>query len=102
MVILNMARLSRRCLCLAMAVGPQLLGHGSFNYALRYMSPTFISLLVLLEPVVSSAVAYALFSEAPGAVAVLGMVLVLASVALAVLGRRLRRARRPDRAYRPE
>ena len=77
-------------LCLGMAVGPQLLGHGSFNYVLRYVSPTLLSLLILLEPVVSSILAYFLFTEQPGPIALAGMVLVLISVALAVLGERRR------------
>lgn len=75
-------------LCFGMALGPQVFGHGSFNYALRYISPTLISLLILLEPVVSSVVAYFLFAELPGPVAALGMVLVLVSVATAVTASR--------------
>jgi drug/metabolite transporter (DMT)-like permease len=72
-------------LCFGMAVGPQVLGHGSFNYAIRYISPTLLSLLILLEPVVSSILAFVLFGEMPGVLALAGMILVLASVALAVI-----------------
>ena len=72
-------------LCFGMAVGPQVLGHGSFNYVIRYISPTLLSLLILLEPVVSSILAYVLFGEQPGLLALAGMALVLISVALAVL-----------------
>lgn len=77
-------------LCLAMAVGPQILGHGSFNFVLRYISPTLLSLLILLEPVVSSIVAYALFDEMPGGWAATGMLLVIGSVVIAVTGARER------------
>ncbi len=77
-------------LCFGMAVGPQVMGHGSFNFVLRYISPTLLSLLILLEPVVSSVVAHFLFAEAPGAWAAAGMLLVIGSVVIAVLtsGRR--------------
>ena len=77
-------------LCLAMAVGPQLLGHGTFNYALAYLPAALVSLLALLEPVGASVMAYVLFSEVPSVAAVAGMVVVLAAMATIVLMRRRR------------
>src|SRR6185369_6028148 len=38
-------------LCFAMALGPQIIGHGSLNYAVRYVHPAVLSLLNLVEPV---------------------------------------------------
>jgi len=75
-------------LCLAMAIGPQVFGHGSFNYALRYLSPTLVGLLILLEPVVASVAAFYLFEEMPGPVALGGMGLVIGSIAIAVIAER--------------
>jgi drug/metabolite transporter (DMT)-like permease len=79
-------------LCLGMAVGPQLLGHGSFNYALQYLPAALVSLLALLEPVGAAALAYVLFGEAPAPLAVAGMLVVLVAVGAVV---RIRRGRRP-------
>ncbi|MEX2402092.1 MAG: DMT family transporter [Rhodothermales bacterium] len=82
-------------LCLAMAVGPQLFGHGSFNYAIRYMPAAMLGLLSLIEPVAASILAFVLFDEVPGALAISGMVVVLCAIAFAI------RARRRDRAAIP-
>ena len=75
--------------CLVMAVGPGLIGHGSFAYALGYLPAALLSVLSLAEPVVASAIAAALFGETPGAVAALGMAAVLVSIGVAVGGRGL-------------
>ncbi len=84
-------------LCAAMAVGPQLLGHGTFNHALAYLPAALVSLLALLEPVGASVMAYFLFGEMPAVGAMAGMVVVLAALAVIVLVRR----RRPRRAAPP-
>lgn len=79
-------------LCLAMAVFPQLVGHGSFNYAVKYFPAALLGLLSLSEPIVSSALALVLFSEVPGPLALVGMAVVLASIAV-VFAPRLRKAK---------
>lgn len=66
-----------------LAVVPQLIGHTSTNWAVRWFSPTLISLLVLFEPVASSALAWMLFGEVAGPAVWLGGGIVLAGVALA-------------------
>ena len=78
-------------LCLAMAIIPQLIGHGSFNYAVKYFPAALLGLLSLSEPIVSSALALALFGEVPGALALVGMVVVLASIVV-VFAPRLRKS----------
>lgn len=78
-------------LCLAMAVFPQLIGHGSFNYAVKFLPAALLGLLSLLEPIIGSGLAYVLFGEMPGPLALVGMVVVLASIAV-VFVPRLRRA----------
>ncbi len=67
----------------ALALGPQLLGHTSFNYALKHISATTIAVVVLGEPVGSSILAWWLFGEAIGPVKLAGMGLLLAGVFLA-------------------
>ena len=74
-------------LCVALALGPQVLGHGSFNYALQHLSAAIVGMLSLLEPVGASILAYLLFDEVPPALSIGGMVVVLAAVAV-VVGRR--------------
>jgi drug/metabolite transporter (DMT)-like permease len=71
-------------LCAGLAVGPQILGHGSFNYALQSIPTAIVGMLALLEPVGASVLAYALFGEVPPPASMLGMVVVLGGVAVVV------------------
>lgn len=71
-------------LCAALALGPQVLGHGSFNYALQHVSAAVVSMLALLEPVGASLIAYLLFGEMPPLLSIVGMLVVLAAVAVVV------------------
>jgi drug/metabolite transporter (DMT)-like permease len=41
-------------LLLGLALGPQLLGHTSFNWAVKYLSATFVTVAILGEPVGST------------------------------------------------
>jgi drug/metabolite transporter (DMT)-like permease len=70
----------------AMALVPQLLGHSSFNYVLKYFPATYVGIAVQLEPVFSAIIAFFLFSESPLAVQILGSATILAGVVLASLG----------------
>lgn len=70
--------------CGLMALGPQIIGHGTFNYALAFFPAALVGMLALLEPVGASIMAYFLFGETPGWWAVAGMVVVLASVAVVI------------------
>lgn len=70
------------------ALLPQLLGHTSINWALRWVSPTLITLSILFEPVCSSLLGYWLFAEVPTFWLLAGAVLVLIGVAIATLGLR--------------
>ena len=72
-------------LCAGLALGPQVLGHGSFNYAVRYFSAALIGLLGLIEPVGASLLAYVIFDELPSAVAMAGMLVVLVAITFVVL-----------------
>lgn len=74
---------------LLMAVLPQLVGHTSFNWTLRWISPTLVSLAILFEPVVSSFLGYLIFQEVPGYLVVAGAIILLIGVAVAVYGKRV-------------
>lgn len=67
-----------------MALVPQLLGHTSFNYALKYLDPTLVSTVILLEPLGASLLAVLLFSEFPSLLSALGALVLLAGVLLTV------------------
>ena len=71
-------------LCALMAIGPQIAGHGSFNFAIKYLSAALLGLLSLTEPVGGSVLAYFLFGEAPSPLALVGMAVVLGGVAIAL------------------
>ena len=71
-------------LCAAMAIGPHILGHGSFNYAVKYFTATFLGLLSLTEPVGATALAFVLFDELPGTLSLIGMACTLVGVCVAL------------------
>lgn len=70
--------------CAALALGPQLLGHGSFNYAVQFVPAALVSMLALLEPVGASFLAYVFFDEVPNLLSVVGMLTVLFAVGYVV------------------
>lgn len=72
----------------AITVGPQILGHTVFNWALRYVEASVISGTVLAEPVIASLLAWLVLSERPGIVTVIGGAVVLAGIFLLLRGRR--------------
>lgn len=66
-----------------MAVGPQIVGHSALNWALRYLSATFVTLATLGEPIGSTLLAWWLLAEQPTLWAVAGGVLILGGIVLA-------------------
>jgi drug/metabolite transporter (DMT)-like permease len=62
----------------ALAVlGPQLLGHQGFAYAVRWVPAATLSAVTLLEPVGAAALAAVVLGEVPGPAAALGSAIVL-------------------------
>ena len=72
---------------LLMAVAAQVIGHTSINWAIRWISPTFVTLVILFEPVSSSFFGYLIFNELPGLLVLIGAVVLLGGVAIAIAGR---------------
>jgi drug/metabolite transporter (DMT)-like permease len=62
---------------------PQILGHSSFNWALRRLSATFVAGSVLGEAIGSTMLAWWLLAEAPPALTVAGGSLILAGLVVA-------------------
>lgn len=81
---------------LGLVVGAQLLGHSMFNYALRRISATTISVLILLEVPGAALIAWAWLGQVPRLATLPGLVLLLIGVAVVVLaGARKTRVNRP-------
>jgi drug/metabolite transporter (DMT)-like permease len=68
--------------------GPQLLGHTVFNGLLASVSASVVAVVLLLEPVVATLLAWWLFGEVPGPSLWAGGATVLAGVWLATTGSR--------------
>lgn len=67
----------------ALAIFPQMLGHSSFNMALGYFSPIFVTLALLFEPLGAGLLAWLILSEVPQPTAVLGGLLIMIGVYIA-------------------
>jgi len=70
----------------ALALGPQLLGHTSYNYALRYVSATLVTVTLLAEPVGATILAIPLLGQVPTWPSAAGGVLILAGIFVAARG----------------
>ncbi|RPI88386.1 MAG: DMT family transporter [Chloroflexi bacterium] len=68
---------------LLLALVPQLIGHSSFNWALRYLSAAYVSVTLLGEPVGSTILAYFLLNEAPTSLKIFGAILILTGIYIA-------------------
>jgi drug/metabolite transporter (DMT)-like permease len=72
----------------AMTLGPQLLGHTLINYALHRVDATTVAVLLLLEVPGALAIAWLLLDQLPAARTLPGIAVLLAGVAVVVLGGR--------------
>ena len=72
---------------LLMAVLSQVVGHTTLNWAVRWISPTLVTLAILFEPVGSSFLGYLIFNEVPGLLVLVGAGVLLSGVAIAIAGR---------------
>lgn len=70
-------------LFLALAAGPQLLGHTSFNYGLRYLSAAYVSVALLGEPIGSTILALLILKEIPAPLEIIGGGIILVGIYLA-------------------
>jgi drug/metabolite transporter (DMT)-like permease len=75
-------------LLLGLAVGPQLLGHTAFNWAIKYLSPTLVTVAILGEPIGSAAMALALFQQPLQPLQLVGGGVLLVGIAVATLAER--------------
>ena len=68
------------------AAGPQLLGHTAYNWALKYVSATFVTVTLLAEPVGATLLAIAFLAQVPSALRLAGGACILAGIVLAARG----------------
>ncbi|NEO95094.1 MAG: DMT family transporter [Moorea sp. SIO3G5] len=76
---------------LLLALFPQMVGHTSFNWLVRWINPTLVTLAILFEPVGACFLGYLIFQEVPGVLVLVGAVVLLVGVAVAVYGSNLKR-----------
>lgn len=79
----------------ALTAGPQLLGHSLLNYALRRISATTLSVLLLLEVPGSALLGWVIVDQVPAARSVPGLVVIVLGVGIVVLGAARRGATAP-------
>lgn len=68
---------------LLLALVPQLIGHSTYNWALKYLPAALVAVTVLGEPIGSTILGYIIFQEAPGWIKAAGGILILAGIYLA-------------------
>jgi drug/metabolite transporter (DMT)-like permease len=68
----------------AMALISQLFGHTAINAAVRVLSPTFVALTTLLEPLIAAIAAAIVFGERPAPFTAAGAALIFIAIAQAI------------------
>ena len=68
---------------LLLAIIPQLLGHSTFNWALRFLPASYLSITLLGEPIGSATLAYFFLAEVPTALMIFGAILILSGIFVA-------------------
>jgi len=66
-----------------LAAFPQLIGHSTYNWALRYLPASFVAVTTLGEPIGSAVLAFFLLKETPAVIVLSGGVLILIGIYLA-------------------
>jgi drug/metabolite transporter (DMT)-like permease len=65
---------------LLLAIIPQLFGHSTFNWALRFLPASYVSITLLGEPIGSAFLAYFFLAEVPTALMIFGAILILSGI----------------------
>jgi len=66
-----------------LALVPQLIGHTSINWSLKFLPATMITIAILGEPVISTILAYLILGEAPAVPEIAGGILIFGGIYLA-------------------
>ena len=73
-------------LFLMLAIVPQLIGHSTFNWALKFFSASTVAILILGEPIGSTLLAYWLLGETLSPLKAAGGICILAGIYAAIRG----------------
>jgi len=73
---------------LALALGASIIGHGSMNYAIKFISATLLSTLILAEPVFATLLGVAVFGEIPILSSMIAMAVIMVGIFMTWWGRR--------------
>lgn len=68
-----------------LALVPTIMGHNIFNWALRYVRASVVSVSILGEPVGATILAYFIFAQQPGPLQITGALIIMAGVTLFIL-----------------
>lgn len=63
-----------------LALFPQLIGHSAINWALGYLSATYVSIAALGEPIGSTTLAFFIFRQTPSLLKLVGAAMILAGI----------------------
>ena len=72
-------------LFIAIAFIPQVIGHTTINWALKYFTATAVAVIILGEPIGASILALTILGEKIGMVKIIGAVIILSGVILAIV-----------------
>ena len=73
-----------------LAIGPQLVGHTAFNWAVRRLTATFVAIAILGEPVGAAILAWFFFDEGFTTLQLIGFLLLLTGIFAAARGEKFR------------
>jgi len=65
-----------------LAAFPQLIGHSTYNWALRFIPASLVAITTLVEPIASAILAYFVLRETPASGVILGGALILSGIYL--------------------
>lgn len=71
---------------LGLALGPQLIGHTTINFAMRHFSALLVTIAILGEPIGSALLAFALFEESIAPLQLAGFAGLLVGIAITAIG----------------
>jgi drug/metabolite transporter (DMT)-like permease len=69
-----------------LAIGPQLIGHTSINYAMRHLSALLVTIALLGEPIGSAILAFFLFHERIAPLQLTGLIGLLVGIGATAFG----------------
>ncbi len=75
-------------LILGLALGPQLLGHTAFNWVIKYLSPTLVTVAILGEPIGSALMAIFFFNQPLMPLQITGGLILLVGIGVTILAER--------------